>query len=57
MDLIRDRKINLVRLSLLYLATRVLITCHNKFLKFNGCDIPKKTSGTRVDVTLKLSLF
>ena len=37
MDLIRDRKINLVRLSLLYLATRILHAT-KKCLKFNGCD-------------------
>ena len=37
MDLIRDRKINLVRLSLLYLATRILHAT-KKRLNFNGCD-------------------
>ena len=37
MDLIRDRKINLVRLSLLYRATRILHAT-KKCLKFNGCD-------------------
>lgn len=38
MDLIQDRKINLVRLSLLYLATRILHATKNKLLKFSGCD-------------------
>ena len=36
MDLIRNRKINLVRLSPLYRATN--ITRHKKLLKFSGCD-------------------
>ena len=43
MDLTRDRKINLVRLSLLYLATRILHATKNV--------------SSLMDVTLKLSLF